>query len=38
MDGLQIQWLLDPSQDMVSAYSYFVERFLEWFDEIEGQT
>ncbi len=37
MDGLQIQWLLDPSQDMVSAYSYFVERFLEWSDEIDNQ-
>jgi AcrR family transcriptional regulator len=34
MDGLQIQWLLDPSQEMVSAYEYFVERFLEWHDEI----
>jgi AcrR family transcriptional regulator len=35
MDGLQIQWLLDPSQEMVSAYEYFVERFLEWRQEIE---
>ena len=35
MDGLQIQWLLDPSQDMVSAYAYFVERFLEWVDEVD---
>ena len=35
MDGLQIQWLLRPRQDMVSAYAYFVERFLDWFDEID---
>ena len=29
MDGLQIQWLLDPEQvDMVAAYTQFLERFL----------
>ncbi|NUS55282.1 MAG: TetR/AcrR family transcriptional regulator [Streptomycetaceae bacterium] len=31
MDGLQIQWLLDPEHvDMVSAYRQFVDRFLTY--------
>lgn len=31
MDGLQIQWLLDPEHvDMVSAYRQFVDRFLAY--------
>ena len=30
MDGLQIQWLLDPERvDMAAAYRQFLERFLE---------
>ena len=28
MDGLQIQWLLDPSQDMSIAYDDFVKRYF----------
>ena len=28
MDGLQIQWLLDPSQDMSVAYDDFVKRYF----------
>ena len=34
MDGLQIQWLLDPSHEMGSAYACFVERFLDILDAI----
>jgi len=28
MDGLQIQWLLDPSMDMASAYNDFVDHYF----------
>ncbi|HSN11586.1 MAG TPA: TetR family transcriptional regulator C-terminal domain-containing protein, partial [Propionibacteriaceae bacterium] len=28
MDGLQIQWLLDPSLDMDRAYNDFVDRYF----------
>ena len=28
MDGLQIQWLLDPSQDISVAYDDFVKRYF----------
>ena len=28
MDGLQIQWLLDPAMDMSVAYEDFVERYF----------
>lgn len=28
MDGLQIQWLLDPSLDMVTAYADFIDHYF----------
>lgn len=28
MDGLQIQWLLDPSLDMETAYNDFIDRYF----------
>ena len=28
MDGLQIQWLLDPSMDMETAFNNFIDHYF----------
>ena len=33
MDGLQIQWLLDPSLEMEAAYNDFIDHYFGWVAE-----
>lgn len=36
MDGLQIQWLLDPSMDMESAYNDFIDHYFATAVQLDG--
>ncbi len=36
MDGLQIQWLLDPSLEMETAYNDFIDHYFATAAQLDG--